>query len=271
MPRWQLTLVAAALAALARRHLPRRRRRSAPGFERRTTRDNQPALPAPEFLPRAAAELRAAAGAAAAPAGAGLGQEPAGQGHRDRGQHRPAAGRPRRHRRALRGARGHAGGAVPAQGRDHAGLRQCRLRQFRGDPARPGRDRGHGPLRRSSRASWRRSRSPAPGSSSAGFLEQRIRLGAGPPLNVNELQDRLQLLLQDPTIVKLDAQLLPGSAARARRGSRSTVEEEPERFSVDGARGQRPVAQHRRQRCRAHLHLVQRARPQRPAGRSPAT
>ena len=62
-----------------------------------------------------------------------------------------------------------------------------------------------------------------PRSSSARFLEQRIRLGAGPPLNVNDLQDRLQLLLQDPTIAKLDAQLLPGSApgpGAARGGGR---------------------------------------------------
>ena len=65
----------------------------------------------------------------------------------------------------------------------------------------------------------------------AGFLEQRIRRGAGPPLNVNELQDRLQLLLQDPSIIKLDAQLLPGSQPGQARLA-VTVEEEPKRFSV---------------------------------------
>ena len=65
-----------------------------------------------------------------------------------------------------------------------------------------------------------------------GFLEQRIRLGAGPPLNVNALQDRLQLLLQDPTIAKLDARLLPGSApGRARLAV--AVEEREKRFSVE--------------------------------------
>ncbi len=65
----------------------------------------------------------------------------------------------------------------------------------------------------------------------ADFLEQRLRLGAGPPLNVNALQDRLQLLLQDPAIVKLDARLLPGSQPGQARLA-VAVEEEPKRFSV---------------------------------------
>ena len=66
---------------------------------------------------------------------------------------------------------------------------------------------------------------------SAPFLEERIRLGAGPPLNVNALQDRLQLLLQDPAIRKLDARLLPGSQPGQARLA-VAVEEEPKRFSV---------------------------------------
>lgn len=43
------------------------------------------------------------------------------------------------------------------------------------------------------------------------YLEQRIRLGADRPLNVNRLQERLQVLLLDPTIRRVDARLLPGS------------------------------------------------------------
>jgi hemolysin activation/secretion protein len=76
---------------------------------------------------------------------------------------------------------------------------------------------------------------------SSAFLEQRLRLGAGPPLNVNTLQDRLQLLLQDPTIRKLEAQLLPGSQPGQARLA-VTVEEEPKRFSVvaRGANDQSP-------------------------------
>ncbi|MEK0084024.1 ShlB/FhaC/HecB family hemolysin secretion/activation protein [Benzoatithermus flavus] len=43
------------------------------------------------------------------------------------------------------------------------------------------------------------------------FLEARIRRGAGPPLNVRDLQEQLQLLLLDPTIERLGARLGPGA------------------------------------------------------------
>jgi hemolysin activation/secretion protein len=43
-----------------------------------------------------------------------------------------------------------------------------------------------------------------------GYLEKRIALGTGPPLNVNELQERIQLLLEDPRIRRLNAELKPG-------------------------------------------------------------
>jgi hemolysin activation/secretion protein len=43
-----------------------------------------------------------------------------------------------------------------------------------------------------------------------GYLRQRVRLGAGPPLNVNELQEQLQLLLEDQRIRRLNADLKPG-------------------------------------------------------------
>ena len=43
-----------------------------------------------------------------------------------------------------------------------------------------------------------------------GFVEGRIRNGAGPVLNVERLQEELQLLLADPTIERLDARLGPG-------------------------------------------------------------
>jgi hemolysin activation/secretion protein len=64
-----------------------------------------------------------------------------------------------------------------------------------------------------------------------GFVEGRIRLGAGPPLNVNRLQERLQLLLTDPAIERLDARLGPG----LRRGeSRLEVAvREARRFTAD--------------------------------------
>ena len=44
-----------------------------------------------------------------------------------------------------------------------------------------------------------------------GFVKRRIALGAEPPLNVNTLKERLQLLLTDPAIERLDARLGPGA------------------------------------------------------------
>jgi hemolysin activation/secretion protein len=43
-----------------------------------------------------------------------------------------------------------------------------------------------------------------------GYLKDRISLGTGPPLNVNALQERIQLLLEDPRIRRLNAELKPG-------------------------------------------------------------
>jgi hemolysin activation/secretion protein len=42
------------------------------------------------------------------------------------------------------------------------------------------------------------------------FVVERIRLGAGPPLNVNQLRERIQLLLLDPAIDQVNARLGPG-------------------------------------------------------------
>ncbi len=43
-----------------------------------------------------------------------------------------------------------------------------------------------------------------------GYLQRRLALATGPPLNVNELQERIQLLLQDPRIRRINAELKPG-------------------------------------------------------------
>ena len=43
------------------------------------------------------------------------------------------------------------------------------------------------------------------------YLRERITLGAGPPLNVNELQQRLQILQQDGLIERINAELVPGT------------------------------------------------------------
>lgn len=44
----------------------------------------------------------------------------------------------------------------------------------------------------------------------ASYLQKRFSLGAGPPLNINSLQEQLQLLLEDPRIQRLNAELKPG-------------------------------------------------------------
>lgn len=43
------------------------------------------------------------------------------------------------------------------------------------------------------------------------YLRDRIELSAGPPFNMNPLRDRLQILLQDDRLDRLNAELKPGS------------------------------------------------------------
>jgi hemolysin activation/secretion protein len=43
-----------------------------------------------------------------------------------------------------------------------------------------------------------------------GYISDRIGLGAGPPLNIISLQERLQLIQQDPLIQRINAELKPG-------------------------------------------------------------
>jgi hemolysin activation/secretion protein len=44
-----------------------------------------------------------------------------------------------------------------------------------------------------------------------GYLRDRLALGAEPVLNVNQLQERVQILLQDPQIERITAELAPGT------------------------------------------------------------
>jgi hemolysin activation/secretion protein len=44
-----------------------------------------------------------------------------------------------------------------------------------------------------------------------GYLQKRLALAARPPLNVNALQQQLQLMLEDPRIQRLNAELKPGT------------------------------------------------------------
>lgn len=71
------------------------------------------------------------------------------------------------------------------------------------------------------------------------YLADRIALGAGPPLNVYAIRDRLFLLQQDPRIRRLDAALTPGLRPGEAR-LRIDVEEEPSRRLYLGLNNHRP-------------------------------
>ncbi|MBH0197306.1 MAG: ShlB/FhaC/HecB family hemolysin secretion/activation protein, partial [Nitrospira sp.] len=45
-----------------------------------------------------------------------------------------------------------------------------------------------------------------------GYYQRRIALGAGPPVNIYTLQERLQLLQQDPRVQRINAELRRGVA-----------------------------------------------------------
>ncbi|MEO8626660.1 MAG: ShlB/FhaC/HecB family hemolysin secretion/activation protein [Betaproteobacteria bacterium] len=45
------------------------------------------------------------------------------------------------------------------------------------------------------------------------YYRDRLALAAGPPLNVDTLQERIQILLEDPRIERLNAELKPGASA----------------------------------------------------------
>jgi hemolysin activation/secretion protein len=42
------------------------------------------------------------------------------------------------------------------------------------------------------------------------YIKDRLELGAGPPLNVKDLQDQIQIMLQSPVVETLNSQLRPG-------------------------------------------------------------
>src|SRR5205823_119398 len=44
------------------------------------------------------------------------------------------------------------------------------------------------------------------------YITNRLRAWSGPPLNMAELQDGLQLLRQNPNVKQVNAELLPGTA-----------------------------------------------------------
>jgi hemolysin activation/secretion protein len=64
------------------------------------------------------------------------------------------------------------------------------------------------------------------------FVEERIRIGAGPPLNVNDLRERIQLLLDDPAIQQINARLGPGARPGESRLEVDVVETPPYRTDL---------------------------------------
>jgi hemolysin activation/secretion protein len=62
----------------------------------------------------------------------------------------------------------------------------------------------------------------------AGYIEDRLRLGAGPPLNVQDLQERIQIMLESPLFDTLNSELRPGD--RPGEATLMTVVDEGPRF-----------------------------------------
>lgn len=67
------------------------------------------------------------------------------------------------------------------------------------------------------------------------FVSERLELGAGPPLNVNELGERIQILTQSPFISRISADLKPGDRPGEARLTADIEEPRPYQiqFNVD--------------------------------------
>ena len=65
------------------------------------------------------------------------------------------------------------------------------------------------------------------------YVEDRLRLDAGPPLNINDLQRRLQLLQQNPLIKRINGELIPGVKPGEAELGVILEEANPFRFSAE--------------------------------------
>ena len=70
------------------------------------------------------------------------------------------------------------------------------------------------------------------------YLQQRLKVRAGPPLNANELRDGLQLLRQNPNVQQVNAELQPGAVPGEARLSVRVLDQQPFRvgLQMDNAR-----------------------------------
>jgi len=91
----------------------------------------------------------------------------------------------------------------------------------------------------------------------SGYLSNRLALGAGPPLNIQALQQRLQLLQQDPLIARVNAELVPGLKAGEGVLKVQVREETPYQFGLVFANDRPPsVGAERARLYAAHRNLT---------------
>jgi hemolysin activation/secretion protein len=64
------------------------------------------------------------------------------------------------------------------------------------------------------------------------YIKGRVQRWSGPPLNVNELQDGLQLLRQNPNVEQINAELKPGTAPGQSLLDLRVVDEQPFRLGI---------------------------------------
>ncbi len=89
------------------------------------------------------------------------------------------------------------------------------------------------------------------------FFESRLALSAGPPVNITNLQERLQLLQQDPRLQRLNAELRPGVVRGESELHVTLKEQSPYRAWVEYNNFQTPVVgEHRGLATFAHLNLL---------------
>jgi hemolysin activation/secretion protein len=89
------------------------------------------------------------------------------------------------------------------------------------------------------------------------YLQRRLALGTAPPLNVNALQERFQLLLEDQRIRRLNAELQPGLRPGEARLKVQVEERLPYRLGVEFNNHQSPsVGAERGLLTAEHLNLT---------------
>jgi hemolysin activation/secretion protein len=88
------------------------------------------------------------------------------------------------------------------------------------------------------------------------YIRNRLALAVGPPANINEIQQALQLLQQDPRIRRINAELSPGIAPGEGLLKVRVAEERPYRAVLSFANNQSPsVGSYRGEVFLSHMNL----------------